>query len=479
MSTDQPAPEPEPVPAGALPTPDPADETAATDGTVTTDAAGAAHDPASPAPLAGSPVIRVARRSNASLIAITLIAIVAGSALFVSGWTLGRQYALTPGTPADEAQAFQPFWDTYRAVTERYAGGPVDRKAVIEGAIKGMITALGDPYSQYLTSDEFKGSLRDISGEFEGIGATIGTVDATGATTSCTILGPDCRLAIVEPLAGSPARAAGLLAGDVVDKIDGTSLDGLTVDQARDRVRGPRDTKVTLTIARGDQPAFEVTIVRAVIVQQEIETKVLANGSVGYIRLSAFSDHAAQQFDTVVAEDVAAGRTRLIVDLRGNPGGFITAARDIASQFLADGTIFWQEDASGTMTETVALPGGAATDPSIRLVLLVDGGSASASEIVAGALHDRGRATLVGSKTFGKGTVQQWTQLEGDNGGFRLTIAKWLTPNRTWVNGAGIEPDVVVTAAPARPGDDPDLDAALDVLGAGAGAVGTGAGTGP
>ena len=220
MPTDQPAPEPEPVPAGALPTPDPNDDAAATD------AAGAGPGPASPAPLAGLPVIRVARRSNASLIAITLIAIVAGSALFVSGWTLGRQYALTPGTPADEAQAFQPFWDTYRAVTERYAGGPVDRKSIIEGAIKGMITALGDPYSQYLTSDEFKGSLRDISGEFEGIGATIGTVDATGATTSCTTLGPDCRLAIVEPLAGSPARAAGLLAGDVVDKIDGSRSTG-------------------------------------------------------------------------------------------------------------------------------------------------------------------------------------------------------------------------------------------------------------
>ncbi len=472
MPMDQPAPEPEPVPAGALPTPDSPDETAAPDAPV------AAHDPAPPA-LAGAPVIQAPRRSNAALIAIALIAIVAGSALFVSGWTLGRQYALTPGTPADEAQAFQPFWDTYRAVTERYAGGPVDRKSVIEGAIKGMITALGDPYSQYLTSDEFKGSLRDISGEFEGIGATIGTVDSTGATTSCTILGPDCRLAIVEPLAGSPAEEAGLLAGDVVDKIDGTSLDGLTVDQARDRVRGPRDTKVTLTIARGVEPAFEVTIVRAVIVQQEVESKTLANGSVGYIRLSGFSDHAAQQFDQVVAGDVAAGRTRLILDLRGNPGGFITAARDIASQFLADGTIFWQEDASGTLTETVALPGGAATDPSIRLVVLVDGGSASASEIVAGALHDRGRATLVGSKTFGKGTVQQWTQLEGDNGGFRLTIAKWLTPNRTWVHGAGIEPDVVVTAAPARPGDDPDLDAALEILGVGAGAVGAGAGTGP
>jgi len=453
MPMDQPAPEPEPVLAGTVATPD---------------------EPPTAEP-AASPVSRAPRRSNAVLVAITLIAVIAGSALFVSGWTLGRQYALTPGTPADEAQAFQPFWDTYRAVTERYAGGPVDRKAVIEGAIKGMIAALGDPYSRYLTPDEFKASLRDISGEFEGIGATIGTVDASGATASCATLGPDCRLAIIEPLPGSPAERAGLLAGDVVDKVDGVSLDGLTIDQARDRVRGPRDTTVRLTIERGTQAAFEVAVVRAVIVQQEVQTKDLANGTVGYIRLSGFSDHAAAEFDQAVAGDVAKGQTRLILDLRGNPGGFITAAREIASQFLADGTIFWQEDASGTLTETVAQPGGAATDPSIRLVVLVDGGSASASEIVAGALHDRGRATLVGSNTFGKGTVQQWTQLEGDNGGFRLTIAKWLTPDKTWINGTGIEPDVVVTVAPARPGDDPALDAALDVLGAGAGTVGAGA----
>ena len=169
---------------------------------------------------------------------------------------------------------------------------------------------------------------------------------------------------------------------------------------------------------------------RAVIVTPEVETENLAEGAVGYIRLSGFSDHAAEQFDAAVAAAVERGQRALIVDLRGNPGGYVTAARDIASQFLADGPIFWQEYADGSLVETVALPGGAATDPSIKVVALVDGGSASASEIVAGALHDRGRATLVGSKTFGKGTVQQWTQLEDDHGGFRLTTAKWLTPGQ-------------------------------------------------
>ncbi|MDP2350248.1 MAG: S41 family peptidase, partial [Chloroflexota bacterium] len=379
------------------------------------------------------------------------------------GWTLGRQTALTPGTPAGEAEAFQPFWDTYRAITDRYAGGDVDRRALIEGAIDGMIGALDDPYSQYLTSDEFKQTLRDISGEFEGIGATIGTVDAAGETSSCSTLGADCRLAIVAPIPDSPADKAGLEPGDVIAMIDGEPLDGLTVDAARDRIRGPRDTTVRLTVQRGSE-ALQVEIVRAVIVTPEVESRDLAGGTVGYIRLAGFSDHSAEALDKVAAEDVKAGRTKLILDLRGNPGGFVTAAREVASQFLADGTLFWQEDADGNLTETVAQPGGAATDPSIQLVVLVDGGSASASEIVAGALQDRGRARLIGTTTYGKGTVQQWTQLEGDSGGFRLTIAKWLTPDRSWVHGKGLTPDVVVDAAPERPGDDPVLDAALEAL---------------
>ena len=413
-----------------------------------------------------APAHAAGRRSSVLVTALAIVAVLGGSALFVSGWTLGRQSALTPGTPSGEAEAFQPFWDTYRAVTERYAGGEVDRKTLIEGAIKGMIGSLDDPYSQYLTSQEFKDSLRSISGEFEGIGATIGTVDASGAVSTCTTLGADCRLSIVAPIPGSPAEKAGVLPGDVIDEIDGASLDGLTVDAARNKVRGPKDTAVVLTIQRGTETPFDLEIVRAVIVTPEIERKSLADGAVGYIRLAGFSDHAAEQFDAAVKAAVDGGQKQLIVDLRGNPGGYVTAARDIASQFLADGTIFWQEDADGTLVATVATPGGVATDPSIRLVLLVDGGSASASEIVAGALHDRGRATLVGSKTFGKGTVQQWTQLEDDSGGFRLTIAKWLTPDKTWVHKAGIEPDVTVDATAAAPGEDPALDAALEVLGA-------------
>jgi len=406
------------------------------------------------------------RRNGVALVAAVLVSVLAGSALFVSGWSLGRQAALTPGTPVDEAQAFQPFWDTYRAVTERYAGGSVDRKALVEGAIKGMITALGDPYSMYLTSNEYRDSLQGLSGEFEGIGATIGAVDASGATSSCTRLTPtDCRMAIVAPIKGSPADKAGLLPGDVITAIDGTRVAGQALDAARGLVRGPKDTAVTLTIVRDDAPPRDVELVRAVVIQPEVEARLLAADSVGYLKLSGFSQHAADQLDAALGQDVDAGISKIVLDLRGNPGGFVTAARDIASEFLADGTVFWQRDAEGNLTQTVAKPGGKATDPSIKVVVLVDGGSASASEIVAGALHDRDRATLVGTKTFGKGTVQQWTQLEDDSGGFRLTTARWLTPDRTWIHGKGIMPDVLVTQAPQRPGDDPVLDAGLGALG--------------
>jgi carboxyl-terminal processing protease len=291
-------------------------------------------------------------------------------------------------------------------------------------------------------------------------------VDSAGTTASCSTLGPDCRLVIVSPIDGSPAQKAGLRPGDVVLAVDGSSLDGLTIDGARDRIRGPRDTAVALTIVRDGGAPFDVEVVRDVIVQKEVVHEDLAGGTVGYVRLTGFSEHAADELADLVREDVAAGRTKLILDLRGNPGGFVTAAREIASQYLADGTIFWQEDADGNLTETVAAPGGAGTGSDIEVVVLIDRGSASASEIVAGALKDRGRATLVGETTFGKGTVQQWNQLEDDHGGFRLTVAKWLTPNKTWVHGTGVAPDVEVTEQPAQPGDDPALDRALEVLGA-------------
>jgi len=408
------------------------------------------------------------RRGRLLPIAIAVVAVLAGSALFLSGYTMGRQAGAEPGTPVSETQAFQPFWDAYHTINERYAGGEVDRNSLIQGAIRGMIAALGDPYSSYLTSDEYRQSLQGISGQFEGIGAEIAT-QANDGTQGCATLGPDCHLLITNTLPDSPAERAGLRSGDLVLQADGTSFDGLTVDAARDKIRGPKGTIVTLTIRRGTADPFEVAITRDVVQQREVVSKTLAGGSVGYVRLAGFSDAAATQLTDALGAQVKAGRTKLIFDLRGNPGGYVTAARTVASQFISSGVIFWEQDAQGNQVATAAVPGGAAADPKLEIVCLIDGGTASASEIVAGALQDTRRATLVGEQSFGKGTVQQWQELTGEGGAFKLTIARWLTPDKRWIHKTGLTPDVLVTLPnPIPAGTDPILDKALEVLGAAA-----------
>ena len=403
-------------------------------------------------------------------VAIVIVALLAGGALFMSGYTMGRQTASEPGTPASEDAAFRPFWDTYHTINERYAGGTVDHDAIVQGAIRGMIDALGDPYSSYLTSKEYHDTLQGISGEFEGIGAEIAT-RATDGSQGCSTLGADCRLVIVAPIAGSPAEKADLRTGDLVLAVDGVPLDGLTVDGARERIRGPKGSVVTLTVQRGENEPFALQITRDVIQQAEVETRDYADGTVGYVRLNTFSDRGATELATALRAHLEAKRTKIILDLRGNPGGYVTAARSVASQFIASGPIFWEQDASDAQVATDAEPGGVATSDDIQVVCLIDGGSASASEIVAGALQDTGRATLVGQTSFGKGTIQQWQELTGEGGAFRLTIARWLTPNKRWIHDVGLEPDVPVKVpATLAPGDDPTLDRAVELLGAAAGA---------
>jgi carboxyl-terminal processing protease len=275
-------------------------------------------------------------------------------------------------------------------------------------------------------------------------------------------------MTVISTIAGSPAEAAGIRAGDVVTGIDGASVNGLTLDQAIANVRGPKGTPVVLTIVRAAQSPFDMKIVRDTIVQTQVETRDLANASVRYIRVAGFSDNAAKDFTDALKAGLAKGERSVIVDLRDNPGGYVTAARTVASQFIASGPLFWEESADGTQIETDASPGGIATDAGIRVMVLVNKGSASASEIVSGALQDTRRATLVGETTFGKGTVQQWVDLSDNSGGFRLTIAKWLTPAKRWIHLKGLTPDLVVTATggPTTPTGDPYIDAALKALGA-------------
>ncbi|MGH2465121.1 MAG: S41 family peptidase [Candidatus Limnocylindrales bacterium] len=398
---------------------------------------------------------------------VAIVAILGGSGLFLSGFALGAQRASTPGTPAAAQEAFQPFWDTYNSIVNDYALAPVSRQTLVEGAIKGMIDSLGDPFSQYLSPNDFQSTLEGLAGTFSGIGAVI-PATSTMDNAACTVLSPTCTLVVSSLIQGAPADKAGVLPGDRIVTIDGTSLTG-SVDAAVAKIRGPKGTTVVLGIDRGATASpISISIVRDIVVQKEVETRSLAGGTVGYVRLVGFSDNSAKDFAAAVNADVAAGQKRLVIDLRGDPGGYITAAQAVASQFLGDGVVFYEEGADGAETATDATPGGAATDPSIKVVVLIDGNTASASEIVAGALQARGRAQLIGSQSYGKGTIQAFQQLSADSGGFRLTIAKWLTPNKVWIHHVGLTPDIAVAVPATTPaGTDPVLDKALAVLAGG------------
>jgi carboxyl-terminal processing protease len=440
---------------------------------------------------------------------LVLVAVMAGGALFMSGYSIGRDQGLAPSSSLSEAEAWAPFWNVYKAITERYPLEPIERTTLIQGAIRGIVEAVGDPYSSYLSPDDFTGTLNDISGTFEGIGAEIGSVDAAGNTSDCATFGPDCFLVVIAPLDGSPAEKAGLRPGDVILTVDGSRLDGLNPDEARDRVRGKAGSEVKLHIQRFAAPVpvtpaptgsaapvvspvpsgapaptatpkprelieeFDVTLIRAKIQRREVTSRVLADGTVGYASLSGFSGAGSKELKDAVKAHVDAGIKKIVLDLRGNPGGFIVDALAVASEFIPDGAIYWTQDAQGKQTATDARPGGVATDPPIHVVVLIDRGTASASEIVAGALQDRARATLIGETSFGKGTVQEWIGLgENDSlGGVKLTVNKWLTPDKRWIHKVGLTPDIVVTVPTDTPaGEDPVLDRALEALAVPAGA---------
>ena len=410
--------------------------------------------------------LRRKRGLASSRIGMILVAIMAGSALFIGGFSLGSHVATTPGTPASEETRFAPFWDVYSLITSKFAGSPApDLDKLTQAAINGMMQSLNDPYSYYQAPADFQNSLLNVGGQAEGIGVQVKIQPVDPAsTTACTKIGNGCELAVDHPIPGSPAEGAGIVAGDVIVSVNGTSLDGKSIDDATALIKGPKDTTVTLGLDR-DGKQLQLAIVRAIYSRPEVTTRTLANGSVAYIAVSGMNAPASSQFDAALQKALAAGQRNVILDLRGNLGGYVADAVKMASEFIPSGTLAYQVDSSGTTSEVTATSGGHATDGSVHLVLLVDGNTASSAEILAGALQSRGAAKLVGSKTFGKGIVQEWLPLSNNFGGIHLTVARWLTPDKVWIQGKGLQPDVPVSSDGARAGTDPVLDAGLRQLG--------------
>ena len=389
--------------------------------------------------------------------ATVLVLLALGSAaIFWAGLSLGAGNA---GRNAEERAAIEAFTETYQRIADDYIGTPVPED-VLQGALDGMFEVLDDPHSRYMPPDEYEAALGDALGEFEGIGAVMATEDDGGER--CEPIGGTCRLRVLQVLAGAPAEEAGLRDGDVVIGVDGDGLDGTTIDDSVLRIRGPRGSEVTLTVVRAGAE-LELSITRDTVTADDVHSLRLADDRVGYIAVDNFSGSAADDFRNELEAHLDAGVDGLIVDVRDDPGGFVDATVEISSQLIEDGAVFWEEYADGEQVAVDVTGEGIGTAPDLEVVLLINGGSASASEILAGALQDSGRARLVGENTFGKGTVQEWSELPGENGGYRLSIAKWLTRDKRWIDGEGLTPDVAVELEGERylAGLD-DVDPSLD-----------------
>jgi len=353
-------------------------------------------------------------------------------------------------TPAELQSLFAPFWEAWNIVHTQYVEQPVDDLALMQGAIRGMMDALGDEQTFYMDPKLYANETQSLQGEYEGIGAY---VDMDGE-----------YLTIVSPIAGSPAELAGLHPGDKVIAIDGVDMTGTPPEEVRLKVLGPEGSKVTLTVRREGEPEpLEFVITRARITIHSAEGKMLENG-IGYIDINTFGDRTTQELRGALEKLMKQNPKGLIIDLRNNPGGYLNTAIEVSSEFIDEGVIMYEQYGDGRRDQYEALGNGQATD--IPIVVLINEGSASASEILAGALQDYGRAKLVGVLSYGKGSVQNWQPLSNNQGAARVTIAKWLTPKERAIDHVGLTPDVIVEMAPEdfAAGRDPQLDAAVETL---------------
>jgi len=322
---------------------------------------------------------------------------------------------------------FNQFWDIWDLIKNKYVSQPVNEVNLFYGAMQGLVSGLNDPYSVYFPPQKAQEFARDLSGELEGIGAEVGTKDN--------------YIIVIAPLPQSPAEKAGLKPGDKILAVDGKETLGMSVDDAIKLIRGPKGTQVKLTITHSDLAAAkEVTITRAKINVPTVAWEKKDNGII-YLRVSYFNQNTGSEFDKTVNEIVKQAPRGIILDLRSNPGGYLDTSVMVASEWVEKGDIVSERASDGKENKYPTT--GAHRLAGIKTVVLVDEGTASGSEIVAGALQDYGVAKLVGTKTFGKGSVQDF-QVLSDGSAIKLTVAKWFTPKGCGIDHDGITPDIVL-----------------------------------
>lgn len=359
--------------------------------------------------------------------------------VFGSGYKLGeyknRLFFQQPTTNNQSADwrtnvNFDLFWDTWNKLQERYVDQKkIDPEKMYYGAIKGMVASIEDPYTFFLTPEENKQTKDDLGGKFEGIGAQLGLKDN--------------RIVIIAPLKKSPAETAGVRAGDFINKVDDVSTKNWTLTQAVSKIRGPKNTKVKLTLERNNKET-EVTIVREQIIIASVELSFEKN--VAVLKINQFGDNTNEEWNKTVNEIKSKWSNKqikgLVLDLRDNPGGYLDSSVYLASEFLPLGKLVVKQETTlyGNKEYRVSKIGKLQDVP---LTILINKGSASASEILAGALRDHKRAQLIGEKSFGKGSVQEALDLK-EGAGLHVTVAKWVLPNGDWINSKGIEPNIKI-----------------------------------